>query len=90
MRLPRVRAALAVATVLLLLLGAAAPHVHTGVLGAHACLACAAAAGEEAVQQVPDLAPRPLPPTDVGGDLPAPPVTGVALGAIPGQSPPVA
>lgn len=85
---PRVRVALALAAVALLLLGAAAPHVHAGVLGTHGCVACVTAGGEESSCQTPDAAPRAVHAVDVARAAPRPPVTGVALGAIPGQSPP--
>ncbi|HSN93090.1 MAG TPA: hypothetical protein VLS93_17800 [Anaeromyxobacteraceae bacterium] len=82
------RAALAAALALLVLLGAAAPHVHAGPRGDHDCLACTARGAEEARAQAPDLRPAARP------EGPAPrrpglaPVTGAPLGAVPGQSPP--
>ncbi|GEJ59265.1 hypothetical protein [Anaeromyxobacter diazotrophicus] len=82
------RAALAIATIVLVLTAAVAPHVHEGPLGTHACLACVAAGGEEATGHTPDVAPRPLEPAAVVVVLPAAPVFGLPLGAIPGQSPP--
>ena len=88
MTLRAVRAALAIAAVLLLLTSAVAPHVHEGPLGAHACLACAAAGGEEAAPQTPDVAPRALPAAAALPAAPAAPVTGKPLGAVSGQSPP--
>ncbi len=82
------RKVLALTVVSWLLLGAAAPHVHAGVLGEHACVACVTAGAEHSPSVAPELAPRiawfaPLVALDT-----FPPVTGVAVGAIPGQSPP--
>lgn len=84
------RAAAALLTALLVLAVAVAPHHHAGIEGSHACAACSAKAAEEAGPGVPDLSPRPA----LAGDL-APAPTGrrpggAPLGAVPGQSPPVA
>jgi hypothetical protein len=87
---PPVRAALALGTVLLLLLGAAAPHAHGGDLGTHGCVACVAAAGEEAVAATPAVAPRFVPARPVPPPWQGPPSAGAPLGAVPGQSPPTA
>ncbi len=84
------RTSFALAAALLVLLTGAAPHTHNGALGRHACVACVASGGEEAVYAAPDVAPRPLVADAVVDTAPAPPVTGAPLGAIPGQSPPVA
>lgn len=82
------RAALAIAAVVLLLVAAIAPHAHEGPLGTHACFACAAVGAEQASRQTPEVAPRPLQPVALAQVPPAAPVAGVPLGAIPGQSPP--
>jgi hypothetical protein len=84
-----VRALLAAAAILLVLLTAVAPHAHEGTLGRHACVACTAAAGEEAGRATIDVAPKPV-VAAVTQPAPEPPVTGAPLGAIPGQSPPAA
>ena len=88
--LPLVRALLAVAAILLVLVTGVAPHTHDGALGRHACVACAAAGSEEAACASPDVAPRQLVVASITCDPPAPPVTGAPLGAVPGQSPPAA
>ena len=84
------RAAIATALALLVLLGAAAPHVHAGARGDHDCVVCTVRGAQEARSETPDLAPvahaEGLPPQRPG----LAPVTGAPLGAIPGQSPPVA
>jgi len=85
-----VRALLAAAAALLVLLTAVAPHAHESALGRHACVACVAAGGEEAVCTSPDVTPRRLAVATVTQSAPEPPVTGAPLGAIPGQSPPAA
>ncbi|HYQ81502.1 MAG TPA: hypothetical protein VEP68_08375 [Anaeromyxobacteraceae bacterium] len=84
------RAVLALAVAVLLAFGAVVPHVHGGPYGSHSCPACVSGSGEEAASATPDLAPpraaaveAPLPPE-------AAPVTGAPLGAVPGQSPPLA
>jgi hypothetical protein len=86
-----VRGLVALASALLILVSATAPHVHSSALGTHACLACVAAGGEEAAPTSPDVAPRRVvaAPLDECA-LPEPPVTGAPLGAVPGQSPPAA
>jgi hypothetical protein len=83
-----VRVVVAIAALVLVLMSAAAPHVHEGPQGTHACLACVAAGAEEATGHTPDVAPRPLAPVDVAQIVQAAPVFGLPLGAIPGQSPP--
>lgn len=87
---PRVRALLATAAILLVLVTGVAPHTHEGKLGRHACIACVTAGGEEAASAAPDVAPRQLLPSAVPQAAPATPVTGAPLGAVPGQSPPTA
>ena len=84
------RAVLALAVAVLLASGAALPHAHAGPYGTHSCLACVAGSGEEAGGATPDLAP----PRAVAVGAPASPglapVLGAPLGAVPGQSPPLA
>ncbi len=82
------RKVLALAAVSLLLLGAAAPHVHAGTLGEHGCVACVTATGEQAERATSDVAPLPVWTAELPSPTELPPVTGVAIGAIPGQSPP--
>ncbi len=84
------RALLAAAAILLVLVTGLAPHTHDGKLGRHACVACVTSGCEEAASAAPDVAPRQLAPSAVPQALPAAPVTGAPLGAVPGQSPPAA
>jgi hypothetical protein len=85
-----VRAIVAIGAALLVLATGLAPHAHDGRLGSHACAACVTATGDAAAAATPDVAPRPLLPTD----LAVTPVDGLApgfpLGAVSGQSPPPA
>jgi hypothetical protein len=85
-----VRALLAAAIAALVLLTGVAPHAHGGPLGAHACVACVAAGGEEAACETPDVAPRPFLAIDILDAHCDAPATGFPIGAIPGQSPPSA
>ncbi|MFL5272010.1 MAG: hypothetical protein ACJ79E_08090 [Anaeromyxobacteraceae bacterium] len=84
------RAAVALGLIFLDLLGAVTPHDHGGSFGAHACAACVAAGAEEARAATPDVAPRRV--VSVALDVAAPRSrpAGAPLGAVPGQSPPVA
>ena len=84
------RLVFAIATAVLVLLAAVAPHAHHGQLGEHACAACLAASAEEASCETPDVAPRPQVVVTLAETAPESPVTGAPLGAIPGQSPPAA
>ncbi len=85
-----VRFVFAIATAVLVLLAAGAPHAHDGRLGTHACAACLAAGAEAASCETPDVAPRRLVVAALPQVAPEPPVTGAPLGAVPGQSPPAA
>jgi len=82
------RAIVAAALTVLLLLVAAGPHVHVAGHGTEECAVCVARGADVAEPQTPDVAPVAVP----AGDAPlAPgpaPVDGAPLGAIPGQSPP--
>jgi hypothetical protein len=83
-----VRALVAIAAAVLVLVAGAAPHAHDGQFGRHACVACAAAGGEAARSASPDVSPGAYP---CGAVPPAPaPVVaaGFPRGAVPGQSPP--
>ncbi len=83
-----VRSVLALATALLVLLTAMAPHAHGGALGTHACVACVVASGEQAACETPDVAPREVASVALT-DLPlAWHGTGFPLGAVSGQAPP--
>jgi hypothetical protein len=85
-----VRAFLAISTAVLLLLGAVTPHHHAATGGAHECVACTVGGSLEARDATPTLSP-PLPgPVAVAVDPAEVPGTGFPLGAVPGQSPPVA
>jgi hypothetical protein len=78
------------ALVAFVLLGAAAPHEHAGPLGAHACAACVAAGGEAASAATPAVAPRLVVVSDVSEPGSVVSAVGAPLGAVPGQSPPLA
>lgn len=82
------RTALAIATVLAVLLTAVAPHVHGGPLGDHGCLACVTAGAEEATPATPDVIPRALRVEPIQNAYLPPLASGAPLGAVPGQSPP--
>jgi hypothetical protein len=84
------RAALAILAVLLLAAALAAPHHHDAPGGSHECLACAAGGAGEARDETPRLdGPAATPERVAAAPGPAP-VTGAPLGAVPGQSPPLA
>jgi hypothetical protein len=83
-----VRSVLALATVLLVLLTAMAPHAHGSALGTHACVACVAAGGEQAACEAPDVAPRAVAVEALPDLRLTRPGTGFPLGAVSGQSPP--
>lgn len=82
------RALLAAALALALVLTAVAPHAHAGLHGADDCPACVVRGAEAPAGQIPEVA-RPLAAT---GEVELAPVltppTGAPLGAVPGQSPP--
>ncbi len=85
-----VRVLVAIATAALLLVGVAAPHHHAGHAGAHECVACTVGGALEATDATPEVAPAPA--TDlVAAAVPrSVPAAGAPLGAVPGQSPPLA
>lgn len=84
-----VRHLLAIVASGLIVLSIAAPHVHhPGPYGSHACQACVVRGAEEAGCATPEVAPRPLAPEAVPALPGVPPVCGLPLGAVPGQSPP--
>jgi hypothetical protein len=82
------RALLAVALALSILLGVAAPHVHLGGHGTESCAVCVLRNADVPHGEAPDVAPRVHAVVAVVGAPTPPPVTGAPLGAIPGQSPP--
>lgn len=84
------RALLAAGLVLVLALGAAAPHEHAGTPESEDCAACIVRSADVPGEEAPELAPG-LAPEGAAALAPGlPPVSGAPLGAIPGQSPPVA
>jgi hypothetical protein len=86
---PTVRKLLAIVAFALIALSIAAPHVHhAGPYGSHACQACVVRAAEEAGCATPDVAPPSLAPETIPAAPGLPPVCGLPLGAVPGQSPP--
>jgi hypothetical protein len=86
---PAVRTSLAIVASMLVALAVAAPHVHhPGPYGSHACQACVVRGGEEAGPATPDVAPTPAPAEAVPAAPGPAPVSGLPLGAVPGQSPP--
>ena len=84
------RAAVAILSAVLVLAGAAAPHHHAGVRDAQGCVACVTRAAEPACDETPRAVPQP--PLLGLAQLAPESVTpcGAPLGAIPGQSPPLA
>jgi hypothetical protein len=85
-----VRFLVAIATVAVLLAGVAAPHHHAGPGGAHECVACTAGGALEARDATPALSPPPPAPVALATGAATDPVAGFPLGAVPGQSPPLA
>jgi hypothetical protein len=73
---------------------AAMPHGHGQAHGAahdrHECIACTTAGSLAWEPDVPDVAPRMLPLEQSVATPESVPSSGAPLGAIPGQSPPVA
>jgi hypothetical protein len=89
------RSVVAAALSLYLALLAVAPHAHglaagAGGPGQDECAICVARGGEAVESQTPTLAQSALPAGEVVLAPGLPPVGGAPLGAIPGQSPPVA
>jgi hypothetical protein len=85
-----VRVLVAIAAVAVLLAGVAAPHHHAAPGSTHECVACVAGGALEARDATPDLSPPPSSPAPLVTD-PAPgPAAGFPLGAVSGQSPPLA
>jgi hypothetical protein len=84
------RAILAVLLAVAVLALAGAPHVHATGHDGQECAACAASRAAAAPASTPDVAPAPQFAERVVLAPGLAPVTGAPLGAIPGQSPPVA
>ncbi|MGB8932753.1 MAG: hypothetical protein WCC48_16025 [Anaeromyxobacteraceae bacterium] len=84
------RAVLATALSILLVVAAIAPHVHVGTGGADECAACVASGrgAEPAKSQTPDVAPLAVTVAEAILRPSLAPVLGAPLGAVPGQSPP--
>jgi len=83
-----VRALVAILLALALVATATIPHVHVHAAAGDECAVCVLRHTSPPRSEIPDLAPIVL----VEGDAPCapglPPVWGIPLGAIPGQSPP--
>jgi hypothetical protein len=84
------RLLVAIATVALLLAGVAAPHHHAASGGVHECVACTVGGSLEARDATPTLAPPARAPIALATGPAADPTAGFPLGAVPGQSPPLA
>ncbi len=86
------RALVAAALAIGLLVLGAVPHVHPAghARGDGECALCMARSGDVAHSETPDLAPGVLHVEEVVAEPDHAPVTGAPLGAIPGQSPPAA
>jgi hypothetical protein len=84
------RALVAAALALGLVLTAAVPHAHPVGHGGGECTVCVARHGDVARSETPDVAPQGLHAEPLPLSPGLAPVTGAPLGAIPGQSPPAA
>lgn len=84
------RLLVAIAIAAVLLVGVAAPHHHAPSGGVHECVACAVGGSLEARDATPGLSPPPPGRGAVAAHPDADPVTGFPMGAVPGQSPPLA
>jgi hypothetical protein len=84
------RLLVAIATVALLLSGVAAPHHHAASGGVHECVACTVGGALEARDTTPTIAPPPQGPVALATGRATEPAAGFPLGAVPGQSPPLA
>jgi hypothetical protein len=85
-----VRVLVAIASVALLLAGVAAPHHHASPGATHECVACVAGGALEARDATPDLSPPPSVPALLAATPVPGPAAGFPMGAISGQSPPLA
>ena len=84
------RVLVAIATAAMLLAGVAAPHHHAGPAGEHECVACTVGGGLVARDETPRIAPAPVFFVAVAAAPAGVPASGAPLGAVPGQSPPLA
>lgn len=85
------RSAVATLLAVAVLVLAAVPHVHDGAAPERPdCVACATARSAAAPPATVDVAPLACPAGQVVLAPGLAPVTGAPLGAVPGQSPPVA
>lgn len=82
------RAVLATALSLFLVLSALGPHVHLGAHGVEECAVCVARGAAPVSSSTPDVAPVAVPAGLAVLAPGLPPVDGAPLGAVPGQSPP--
>lgn len=82
------RALVAAALALGLVLGTAWPHVHPAGQGGGECTTCVARHGDVARCATPDVAPSVQHAEMLVPEPGLAPVTGAPLGAVPGQSPP--
>lgn len=84
------RAAVALLSAVLVLALAAAPHHHSAGRGAYGCVACVTSGAEAAHDETPRTVPQP-PLLGLARLAPESAIScGAPLGAIPGQSPPLA
>lgn len=84
------RAVLAAILAIGFLVTAVVPHGHPAGHGGGECAVCVARHGNVAHSETPDVAPRVQLAEPVFAEPELAPVTGAPLGAVPGQSPPVA
>jgi hypothetical protein len=85
-----VRVLVAITAIALLLSGVASPHHHAAPGSTHECVACVASGALEARDATPDLPPPSSSPAPLAADPIPGPATGFPLGAVSGQSPPLA
>jgi hypothetical protein len=84
------RALIAAGLAIVLALPAAGPHVHVGPDAEGHCAVCVTRHADVPRDATPDLTPLRVVAGEVLAAPDVDPVTGAPLGAIPGQSPPVA
>lgn len=82
------RALVAAILAAVLVLAAAAPHVHADPAGAESCAVCVLRHTAPPPSEAPDVTPVVRAVGSAVGAPGLPPVFGAPLGAIPGQSPP--
>ncbi|BDG01562.1 hypothetical protein [Anaeromyxobacter oryzae] len=84
------RALVAAGLAVFLVVTAAAPHVHTGPHGADDCAVCVVRHADAARTATPDVAPVVVVVAAPERAPVLPHLGGAPLGAVPGQSPPIA